>query len=63
MKEQDRQNINPTPAAVIAMVMYREEYAAQRGGSMDFWRSLAPYKRRICQETADRVIEAHRNHR
>lgn len=58
MKRRDRENLNPTPAAVVAMHRYGAEYAAQSGGSMDFWDKLDYSRKRLCQDTADRVIEA-----
>lgn len=58
----NRRNLNPTPAAVVAMSIYRSEYAAQKGGSMDFWDKLDESRKRRCQELADWVIKAHKAH-
>lgn len=40
MKDQQR-NLNPTHEARIAMIVWGDEYAAQSGGSMDFWDNLS----------------------
>lgn len=47
MKDQTR-NLNPTPAARFAMYHWHEEYAAQHGGSMDFWDSLTRSEKAYC---------------
>jgi hypothetical protein len=60
MKPRDYRNLHPTPAAIVAMAIFGEEYAAQNGGSMDFWDTLHPAKKRRCEDTARRVIEANR---
>ena len=39
MKDQTR-NLNPHRLAKAAMWLYHNEYAAQGGGSMDFWDRL-----------------------
>lgn len=57
MKDQTR-NLNPHAAACVAMVFYGQRYAAQRGGSMDFWDSLTDSEKRLCAETAGRVRKA-----
>ena len=43
-------NLNPHKAALIAMTLYGKEYAAQRGGSMDFWEKLSPGRKDTCRE-------------
>jgi hypothetical protein len=42
-------NLNPTPEARVAMIIWGAEYAAQRGGSMDFWDSLSADRKRRCE--------------
>lgn len=42
-------NLNPHKAAVSAMYLYGREYAAQGGGSMDFWESLPSYLKGTCR--------------
>lgn len=61
-RERDRRNLNPVPEAVIAMNVFGERYAAQRGGSMDFWSSLSPSDKALCQAILSRVHEAERAH-
>ena len=51
-------NLNPTPAARIAMVIWGDEYAAQCGGSMDFWDSLDADRKRRCEAAAAYVVAA-----
>lgn len=50
MSKADQDNLNPTPPAVAAMYLYGDDYAAQSGGSMDFWRSLPPWKQGTCRD-------------
>ena len=57
MKDQTR-NINPTAPAYAAMALWGKRYAAQSGGSMDFWDSLSPDEQRTCQELAKKIKEA-----
>ena len=33
-------NLHPHKSARVAILLYHDEYAAQRGGSMDFWDEL-----------------------
>ncbi len=47
-KQRDRRNLDPHKGAVAAMWLWGEAYAAQRGGSMDFWDSLTEDQRRQC---------------
>lgn len=53
-----QRNINPTPAAVVAMYLYCQEYGDQRGGCMDFLDSLDPIRKRLCEGIAEQVVEA-----
>lgn len=46
--KRDHRNLTPHAAAVAAMYLYGAEYAAQSGGSMDFWDKLDSSRRRIC---------------
>lgn len=41
-------SLNPTPEARVAMIAWSDEYAAQRGGTMDFWDKLDLTRRRRC---------------
>jgi hypothetical protein len=53
-----RRNLNPTAPAIIAMTLYNDRYAAQSGGSMDFWDNLSAFEKQSCIEIAQRVREA-----
>ena len=48
MKDQKR-NMNPHKAAVVAMWIYGKEYADQYGGIMDDWDKLPESKRDVCR--------------
>jgi hypothetical protein len=56
MKDQTR-NLNPTPEAKVAMIIWGERYAALGGGSMDFWDSLTPSERGRCCLVVKVLIE------
>lgn len=59
MKSQAR-NLNPHAEAVAAMWLFGTEYAAQGGGSMDFWDSLSETRKRLCYDLVDDVLAAKR---
>lgn len=42
-------NLNPTPEAVVACIMFGDRYAAQKDGTMDFWGKLSKVERRRCE--------------
>ena len=44
-----RRNLNPTPAARVAMIIWGKEYSEQRGGSMDVWDQLSLDRQRRCE--------------
>ncbi len=48
MKDNTR-NLNPTPPARVAMIIWGDEYSKQGGGSMDFWDRLSPDRKRRCK--------------
>lgn len=50
-------NLNPTPEARVAMIVWGREYAAQRGGSMDFWDSLDDERKARCLHVVDALKE------
>lgn len=58
MKDRDRRNLNPTAPAIVAMNLWSHRYAAQNGGSMDFWDTLREPEQRQCRETAERIRAA-----
>lgn len=51
-------NLNPHAAALAAMTLYSERYAAQSGGSMDFWSTLTDGEKQTCADIARRIREA-----
>ncbi len=53
-----KRNRNPHGAARIAMFKWGTEYAAQRGGSMDFWDSLTASRKLMCREVLRFVLSA-----
>ena len=50
-------NLNPTPAARVAMIVYGWDYAKQRGGSMDFWDALDEDRKRRCNMVVEMFEE------
>jgi hypothetical protein len=58
MRERDARNLNPHKSARAAMWLYGHAYAAQSGGSMDFWDSLPEYKKRLCRDMVDAIERA-----
>ena len=57
MKNNDR-NLNPHKPAVMAMCMFSSHYAAQSGGSMDFWASLTTGEQQTCRDLVTRLDQA-----
>lgn len=57
-QQRARRNQRPTAEAVAAMYLYGAEYAAQGGGSMDFWDKLDGSRRQLCHDLVNRIIEA-----
>ena len=49
MRDQTR-NLNPHKPARAAMWLFGKRYAAQGGGSMDFWGRLSESDKRMCRE-------------
>ena len=59
MKEPDqRRNLNPHKAARVAMTLWNQEYARQRGGSMDFWDELTESQKELCREIVEQIEKA-----
>jgi hypothetical protein len=48
-QEGQSRNLNPTPEAKVAMIIWGHEYSHFPGGSMDFWDSLPEDKKRRCE--------------
>jgi hypothetical protein len=57
-RERDRRNLNPSKEAKAAMWLWGAEYAAQRGGSMDFWDKLDASRKRLCRDLVDDIERA-----
>jgi transcriptional regulator of met regulon len=57
MDDRARRNLNPHRSARMAMILYDHEYAAQSGGSMDFWDSLSKDKKRYVRDMVKRLME------
>ena len=58
MKPADRRNLNPTAPAIVAMNLWGHRYAAQKGGSMDFWDTLRAAEQNRCMEIAEKIQAA-----
>ena len=54
MQDQKR-NLNPHKQARAAMYLFGKRYAAQRGGSMDFWDSLSDSDKRLCRKLVEDI--------
>ena len=57
MKDQ-RRNLDPHKPASAAMYMWGSRYAAQNGGSMDFWDSLTNREKELCRRLVDDIERA-----
>lgn len=57
-KKRAKRNLNPHAEAVYAMGFWGETYAAQGGGSMDFWDKLSPSQKRFCTEQVKKIKSA-----
>jgi hypothetical protein len=51
-------NLNPHAEARLAMAWWSEEYAAQRGGCMDFWEGLDAPRKAMCKRVVDGILKA-----
>lgn len=51
-------DIDPTPEARIAMLLWNKEYAEGRLGSMGFWASLTKSQQSICRNALTDVARA-----
>lgn len=54
MKDQTR-NLHPTPEARFAMFHWHKEYAAQKGGSMDFYDGLTKDQKDYCKRAVEAI--------
>lgn len=60
MKARDQRNLSPHAEAVMAMCIWGREYAAQNGGSMDFWDTLSTARKMQCYDMVDRILNTSR---
>ena len=51
-------NLNPPAEAIAARFIWGTEYAAQRGGTLDFWEKLSAGRKRICIDLVDAIADA-----
>jgi hypothetical protein len=58
MNARDARNLSPHKAAVMAMCLFSRHYAAQSGGSMDFWDSLSAGEQKACRDLVVRLEQA-----
>jgi hypothetical protein len=49
-------NLNPRPNAMFAMYHWPEDYAAQRGGVMDFFDALHPADQKYCNDAVSAIV-------
>jgi len=56
--EQAARNLDPHASARAAMWLFGERYAAQRGGSLDFWDTLGAPEKRMARDCAKEIREA-----
>lgn len=58
MTKDQRQNLNPHAEARLAMALWGDEYAAQNGGSMDFWDELSTSRKALCVRLMSDILIA-----
>lgn len=58
MTPENRRNLNPHAEARLAMALWGEEYAAQSGGSMDFWDGLSAGRKARCIVLLNEILIA-----
>lgn len=56
--DNQKRNLNPTAEAIVAMLMWSDEYSKQNGGSMDFYDSLSFARKKQCIASVHSIIEA-----
>jgi len=61
--ERAKRNQKPTPEAVFAMYHWHDAYAAQRGGSMDFYDTIGETHKTYCRRAVAAITEAARSRR
>ena len=55
-------DLDPTPEARIAMLLWSDEYAHGRLGSMGFWDSLTDGRKETCRRCLSEVAKASISH-
>ena len=58
MAEDQSRNLNAHAPARAACALWNKEYAAQRGGLMDFWDSLPNGRKHAARRVADQIRAA-----
>jgi hypothetical protein len=58
VNEDAKRNLNPHKSARMAMYVFSRRYAAQNGGSMDFWDSLSELDKNIARECVSDIEHA-----
>ncbi|MEZ2132737.1 MULTISPECIES: hypothetical protein [unclassified Sinorhizobium] len=58
MSDNVKRNLHPHAEARLAMALWGAEYAAQLGGSMDFWDGLSEPRKRVCVDILESVLKA-----
>lgn len=61
MSNDKRRNLNPHAEARLAMALWGSEYAAQSGGSMDFWDGLSESRKALCVRLLNDILTAVEN--
>lgn len=51
---------HPHAEARLAVAIWGPEYAAMRGGCMDFWDSLSESRKKLCKDLVDRIVNTRR---
>lgn len=52
-----KHNMNPHAEARMAWWLWGDEYAAQRGGIMDFWNGLSENRKQIATDAVNDVVD------
>ena len=55
--ERTDRNLKPHREALLAMIVFGDNYAQQNGGSMDFWDDLTPFAQQSVRDWLD-VLDA-----
>lgn len=58
MYAEAKRNLEPIAPALVAMSLWSHRYAAQNGGSMDFWDKLSEAEKQQCVRIAEQIRAA-----